>query len=117
MSFILRTVSRTADGREIVRPVTLAQPSISIGRDASNDIHLADLAVEPFHARLTRLPGGKVRAQSVGGLGFTVDGRPTELADVSPDKGAELRFGGHLLTIGSDGDVVNRPHRAHRACV
>ena len=44
MSFIIRTVSRTADGREIVRPITLAQPSISIGRDASNDINLAECA-------------------------------------------------------------------------
>ncbi|MFZ4745681.1 MAG: cytochrome c3 family protein [Sphingomonas sp.] len=106
MSFIIRTVSRTADGREIVRPVTLAQPNISIGRDASNDIHLADLAVEPFHARLTQLPGGKLRAESVGGLGFRVDGRPTKLVEISPETGAELRFGGHLLTIGSDGNAV-----------
>ncbi len=103
MSFVIRTVSHTADGREIVRPVTLAQDSIAIGRDASNDIHLADLAVEPFHARLTTLPGGKLRAESVGGLGFALDGRTTERAEIDPDKGAELRFGGHLLTIGSDG--------------
>jgi predicted CXXCH cytochrome family protein len=103
MSFVIRTVSRTADGREIVRPVTLAQDNITVGRDASNDIHLADLAVEPFHARLTSLPGGRLRAQSVGGLGFAVDGRSTELAEIDPSKGSELRFGGHLLTVGSDG--------------
>jgi predicted CXXCH cytochrome family protein len=106
MSFVIRTVSRTADGREIVRPVTLAQDSITIGRDASNDVHLADLAVEPFHARLTLLPGGRLRAESVGGLGFAVDGRSTELAEIDPEKGSELRFGGHLLTVGSDGGNV-----------
>ena len=112
MSFVIRTVSRTADGREIVRPVTLAQDTIAIGRDASNDIHLADLAVEPFHARLTMLPGGKLRVESVGGLGFAVDGRTTERAEIDPEMGAELRFGGHLLAIGSDGgNVIVRVER------
>ena len=106
MSFVIRTVSRTADGREIIRPVTLAKDELAIGRDASNDIHLADLAVEPFHARLTRTPNGRIRAESKGGLGFTVDGRVTKLTDIDPATGAELGFGGHLLTVSSDGDTV-----------
>jgi predicted CXXCH cytochrome family protein len=106
MSFIIRTVSRTADGREIVRPVTLAKPVIAIGRDASNDIHLADLAVEPFHARLTMMPNGRVRAESIGGLGFAVDGRTSQLSDINPATGAELRFGGHLLTVSSEGGTA-----------
>ena len=112
MSFVIRTVARTADGREIVRPVTLAQESIAIGRDTSNDVHLADLAVEPFHARLTLLPSGKLRAESVAGLGFAVDGRTTARAEIDPDKGAELRFGGQLLTVASDGgNVIVRVER------
>ncbi len=106
MIFVIRTVSRTADGREIVRPVTLVQDSIAIGRDASNDVHLADLAVEPFHARLTLTPGGKLRAESIGGLGFALDGRTTERVEIDPAKGAELRFGRHLLTVGSDGGAA-----------
>ena len=91
MSFVISTVSRTADGREIIRPVTLAKDELAIGRDASNDIHLADLAVEPFHARLTRTPNGRIRAESKGGLGFTVDGRVTKLTDIDPATGAARR--------------------------
>jgi predicted CXXCH cytochrome family protein len=106
MSFVIRTVSRTADGREIVRSVRLAKDVISIGRDASNDIHLADLAVEPFHARLSLTPIGLVRAESVGGLGFTADGRTSTRTDIDPKSGSELRLGGHLLTVSSDDDMV-----------
>lgn len=106
MSFVIRTVSRTADGREIIRPTTLEKDELAIGRDASNDIHLADLAVEPFHARLTHSLNGRLRVESTGGLGFTVDGRVTRLADIDPATGAELGFGGHLLTLSSDDDSV-----------
>jgi predicted CXXCH cytochrome family protein len=106
MSFVIRTVSRTADGREIVRPVTLAQDSITIGREAANDIHLADLAVEPQHARATSMPGGRLRVESVGGLGFAVDGRVSKRAEIDPAKGAELEFGAHRLTVGSDGSTI-----------
>lgn len=112
MSFIVRTVARTSDGREIVRPVAFNSDSISIGRDATNAIQLADLAVEPAHAVLTRMPNGRVLAQSTGGLGFGVDGKTAMRAEIDPAVGAELRFGGHLLTLGSeDGAVTIRVDR------
>ena len=50
MSFIVRQISRTAEGREIVRPQTHDRERIVIGRDAANEIHLPDLAVELAHA-------------------------------------------------------------------
>ncbi len=106
MTFVVRTVSRTADGREIVRPVTLAKPVVTIGRDTANDIHLPDLAVEPFHATLTQVPGVGVRVTSVGTLGFTLDGRATKAAEVGRKSGGELRFGGHRLTVGFDGEIA-----------
>ncbi|WP_293883164.1 cytochrome c3 family protein [Sphingomonas sp.] len=107
MTFIIRTISRTADGRVIIRPLAIEKETIGIGRDASNDIHLPDLAVEPFHAALTKLPNGRVLAQTVGGLGFTVDGRSTKRAEIDTNRGAELRFGGHLLTLAmEDGDAT-----------
>ncbi|AYJ87459.1 cytochrome C [Sphingomonas paeninsulae] len=106
MTFIVRTVSRTADGRVIIRPTLVDKETIGIGRDATNDIHLADLAVEPFHAAFTRLPGGRVLAQTVGGLGFAVDGRSTKRAEIDANRGAELRFGGHLLTLAMEDGVA-----------
>nr|MBA3896502.1 cytochrome c3 family protein [Sphingomonadaceae bacterium] len=77
-----------------------------VGRDASNEIHLADLAVEPFHARLTLQPNGRVLAETVGGLGFGVDGRVTKKADIDATRGAELRFGGHLLKLARDDEAA-----------
>ncbi len=112
MSFVIRTVSRTADGREIVRPVTLTRDLITIGRDASNDIQLADLAVEPFHARVTKIASTRVRVESIGGLGFTIDGRTSTLSEIDTNTGAELRFGGHLLTLANDaGTAIIRVDR------
>ena len=112
MSFLVRTVSRTADGREIVRAVTIDADVLTIGRDASNDVHLPDLAVEPFHARLRLLSPTRVVAETVNGLGFGVDGRSTTQTEIDPQRGAELRFGGYLLKLASDeGQVALRIER------
>ncbi len=101
MSFILRTISRTADGRDIVRSAPVDDNGLTIGRDASNGVHLPDLAVDPFHATLERQEG-RVLAESVGGLGFGVDGKATTRAMLDPGTGAELRFGSHVLTLSED---------------
>ena len=73
MSFIVRQISRTADGREIVRTASHSADSVSIGRDSSNVVHLADLAVDMVHARLTRLSAMRVLAEASGSLGFEAD--------------------------------------------
>lgn len=106
MTFIVRQISTTSDGRQIVRPATHEAREIGIGRDAANEIHLSDLAVGMHHARLSVLDSGKVRAASVSDLGFTVDGRATTEAVIDPASGGELRFGSHRLTIAKDGDAV-----------
>ncbi len=106
MTFIVRTIARTADGRQIVRPTAHDKDRIGIGRDASNAIHLPDLAVEPHHATLTMRGGGRVVAETVTGLGFTVDGKVVKRADIDAQRGAELRFGGHLLKLAMEDGVV-----------
>ena len=63
MSFIIRQISRTADGREIVRPKTVRSAEITVGRLTENDIHLADLAVEPRHATISEPMPGKLVIQ------------------------------------------------------
>src|SRR3546814_7588755 len=50
--FLVRQISLTADGREIVRAAMIAKPQLSLGRAAESDIHLPDLALEPDHARI-----------------------------------------------------------------
>jgi predicted CXXCH cytochrome family protein len=101
MSFIIRQLSRTADGREIVRPKSVEGDEISIGRLTENDIHLADLAVEPRHATIRQPEPGRLSVESISGLGFGFNGRTVKHAELDPaSTGAELRFGSHILRLG-----------------
>ena len=54
MTFLIRQISITADGREIVRATLVEKDVLTVGRAAENDISLPDLAVEPQHARIER---------------------------------------------------------------
>jgi predicted CXXCH cytochrome family protein len=104
MSFRLRTIEFTADGRRIVRDRDVDKPAQTIGRAAENDIHLPDLAVDPSHARLEVKGDGRVLAEALGTLGFGFDGVSTMRADIDPAKGGELRFGTYNLTVSRDAD-------------
>ncbi|WP_375195333.1 cytochrome c3 family protein [Sphingobium sp.] len=104
MSFLVRQISLTADGREIVRAATLEKPQLSLGRAAENDIHLSDLALEPDHARIERIDERIIRVRATGTLGFGLDGRTVLHAEIDTAKGAELRFGGHRVTVSRDED-------------
>ncbi|WP_176597983.1 cytochrome c3 family protein [Sphingobium sp. 15-1] len=107
MSFLVRQISLTADGREIVRAATLPKPQLSLGRSAENDIHLPDLALEPDHARIEQVDERTIRVRATGTLGFDLEGRTVLRAEIDPAKGAELRFGGHRITVSrpSDGEA------------
>ena len=106
MSFLIRQISRTSDGREIIRAYPHDVSEIIIGRDASCEIHLADLAVELRHARLTLQENGKLDVVALAGNGFEVDGSKTSQAIIDPAGGAELRFGSHLLVISVEDTAV-----------
>ncbi len=106
MTFRLSQISRTADGREIVRSSTVEAATIVIGRAADCDIHLADLAVELRHASITVQNNGDVLVESIAGLGFAVDGQTTQRALIKPNIGAELRFGSHRLKVAREAGTV-----------
>ncbi|HVR92181.1 MAG TPA: cytochrome c3 family protein [Novosphingobium sp.] len=108
MTFRLRTIDQTADGREIVREKDLGQPALTVGRAAENDVHLPDLAVEAQHARIADSGDGRVRVEAVGTLGFTLDGRATTSALIDSRSGAELRFGSYRISVAraEDGAVL-----------
>ena len=52
MAFLLRFISHSADGREIVRTSRVDDQLLRIGRDPNSDIRLNDLAVALHHATL-----------------------------------------------------------------
>ncbi len=106
MSFILRRISTTKTGKQIVRDQPLPGTSITLGRDGGNTIHVADLAVNPQHATISSADGRHVRVQASEGLGFDLNGRTLDTADIDSAAGAELRFGGHRLTIAREGENI-----------
>lgn len=106
MSFILRRISTTKTGKQIIRDQALPGDAITLGRDAGNVIHVADLAVNPQHATITSADGRHVRVAASEGLGFDFNGRTVDAADIDSAAGAELRFGGHRLTIAREGDAI-----------
>lgn len=106
MAFLIRTVALTADGREIVRDKRVEKAQISVGRAAERDIHLTDLAVEPDHARIEKLDDRRIVVRSVGTLGFAIDGRTSQKAEIDSAVGAELRFGGHRIAVAREGDAI-----------
>ena len=106
MSFILRRISTTKTGKQIVRDLALPGDAITLGREGSNIIHIADLAVNPHHATITSADGRHVRVQASEGLGFDINGRTVDAADIDSAAGAELRFGGHRLTIAREDENI-----------
>ncbi|SCW87619.1 Cytochrome c3 [Sphingobium faniae] len=108
ISFLIRQISLTADGREIVRAATMEKPQLILGRAAENDIALPDLALEPDHARIEQVDARTIRVRATGTLGFGLDGRTVRSAEIDVAKGAELRFGGHRITVsqGEDGAAI-----------
>jgi predicted CXXCH cytochrome family protein len=98
MSFIVRTVARTADGRDIVRPKKVDKTELSVGRSPSSDIHLPDLAVTLNHA-VVRQSGGAIEVVATAGLPFIVDGKQTEHERFAATQGAIVRIGSHSLSF------------------
>ncbi|HEY7807742.1 MAG TPA: cytochrome c3 family protein [Croceibacterium sp.] len=108
MTFRVRTIDQTAAGREIVREREIAKDTITIGRAAENDIPLPDLAIEQRHVSVSQTPSGQLKVEALGTLGFTVDGRTTKSATLSPREGSELALGSYRLefTSASDGAIA-----------
>ncbi len=104
MTFRVRTVETSAQGREIVRNRDLAGKQVSVGRSADNALHLPDLALDPYHATITLSEDGQIAVEAVGSLGFGHDGRQRRHASIAPQTGGELRFGSYRVAVSQDGD-------------
>jgi hypothetical protein len=112
MTFLLRRISRAADGHEIVREIAVAADFVTVGRAADNDIVITDLAVAPYHARIERQDERRLAITAAlaapSSSGFTVDGRATRRAIVDPARGAEIVTGDTCIAVsrGTDTGIV-----------
>jgi predicted CXXCH cytochrome family protein len=96
MAFVLRTVSRSAEGREIVRTRRVEGERLTIGRDPGCDVHLTDLAVGLRHASVERA-AGRLHLAVEAGLWVELNGRKTSSGGIDPASGGDILVGGHVL--------------------
>ena len=96
MSFLLRTISHSAEGREIVRTTRVEGERLTIGRGPDCDVHLTDLAVALRHASVERLRGHlEVRVEE--GLSVELNGRKVSAGTIEPMAGGDILIASHIL--------------------
>ncbi len=109
MSFIVRQIAKRADGGDIIRTRTLAAPEIIVGRGTDCDIQLADLGIMLRHAKLTRLAGGRVSVEALGGIPLEIDGKFVNRAELDVSTSPTIGMASHQLSLsrGDDPDDVS----------
>jgi hypothetical protein len=106
MTFRIRTVETTTQGREIARNRDVTGDRVTIGRSADNTLHLPDLALDPHHATIVAGKDGRIMIEAAGSLDFTLDGRKVRDVVVDPQAGGELRIGSYRIAISRDDGAV-----------
>jgi predicted CXXCH cytochrome family protein len=96
MAFLLRTVSRSAEGREIVRSQRVEGHRLAIGRDPGCDVHLTDLAVALRHAFVER-QAGRLEVRAEAGLRVELNGRRVSSGHIELATGGDLLIASHVL--------------------
>jgi hypothetical protein len=94
--FVVRTVSHSAEGREIVRASRIEADGLTIGRDPACDIHLTDLAVALRHATVERR-GSRLAVTCERGLTVELNGRKVGAAETDVATGADIVLASHAL--------------------
>ena len=97
MAFLLRTVSRSAQGREIVRSARIEGDVLTIGRDPANGVRLSDLAVALKHARVERTLPARLEVAAEPGLTLELDGRKVTQGHIDLGTGGDIRIASHAL--------------------
>jgi hypothetical protein len=97
MAFLLRTVSHSAEGREIVRTARIEGDVLTVGRDPASNVHLTDLAVALHHAVVTRTSPTRLDVLAGEGLTLELSGRSVGGGAIHLGQGGDLRIGSHIL--------------------
>lgn len=109
MAFVLRTVSRSAEGREILRTARVEGDRLTIGRDPASDVQLSDLAVALRHCEVVRSHPGRLEVRPAEGLSVELDGRKSAAGAIDLAAGGDLRIASHALRFmpaAADADVA-----------
>jgi predicted CXXCH cytochrome family protein len=96
VAFLIRTVSHSAEGREIVRTRRVEGGRLTVGRDPGCDVHLTDLAVALRHLSV-ELEAGRLRIAVEPGLWVELNGRKASSGTLELATGGDILIGGHVL--------------------
>lgn len=99
MAFLLRQISYSAEGREIIRPSRINDDLIRIGRDPEMDIRLNDLAVALKHCVIEVINERQLGVSAETGLTVELDGRSTNFGKINLAQGGDIKIASHLLRI------------------
>jgi predicted CXXCH cytochrome family protein len=99
MAFLLRSISRSADGREIVRTSKVSDDLLKVGRDPDSDIRLNDLAVALHHATIEQVSATRVGVSAEMGMSIELDGSNTQFGQIDLAVGGTIKIGPFLLRV------------------
>src|SRR5687767_2477941 len=99
MAFLLRNISYSAEGRQIVRTSRIADDLLKIGRDPDSDIKLDDLAVALHHATLEQISPTRIGVSAEAGLTLEIDGTVGQFGQIDPTIGGTIRIGPFRLRL------------------
>ncbi len=99
MAFLLRTISHSAEGREIVRTTKIDDDLLKAGRDPDCDIRLNDLAVALHHATLELVSASRVGISAEMGMTVEIDGHTARDGQIDLATGGTVKIGPFLLRI------------------
>lgn len=99
MAFLVRQISYSAEGREIVRQSRIDDDLIRIGRDPSCDIRLNDLAVALQHAVIEQISPSRIGVSAQKGLRIEVSGRSVDSGQIALAEGGDIQIGSFLLRV------------------
>src|SRR5690606_13884952 len=116
MAFVLRNISYSADGRQIVRSSRINEDLLKIGRDPDCDIRLNDLGVALHHATIEQVSSQLLGISAESGTTIEIDGATTQGGQIDLATGGTIRIGPFRLRVsaqemGSD-DVAIDVERA-----
>ncbi|MGE0178407.1 MAG: cytochrome c3 family protein [Sphingomonas sp.] len=99
MAFLLRNISLSAEGREIVRTSRVRDDLIKVGRDPASDIVLNDLAVALHHATLEQISSNQIGISAEAGLTVEIDGVTAQGGQLNTATGGTVKIGPFLLRV------------------
>ncbi len=99
MAFLLRQISYSAEGREIIRPLRINDDLLRIGRSPDMDVRLNDLAVALKHCVLELINDRQLGVSAESGLTIDLDGRSVNFGKIELASGGDIKIASHLLRV------------------